>query len=154
MRISDWSSDVCSSDLFGGTLVLERNFAFPAAALHRIAAERVTGFPLVPTMLAMMLRLDLSKFDLSGLRYVSNTGAALPVEHIRRLRALLPHVAVFSMYGLTECKRASYLPPDQIDLRPGSIGKGMPNSELYLVDDAGEPIEGPGEGEQIGREHV
>src|SRR3546814_19354596 len=126
MRISDWSSDVCSSDLFGGTLVLERNFAFPAAALHRIAAERVTGFPIVPTMLAMMLRLDLSKFDLAGLRYVSNTGAALPVAHIKRLRGLLPNVTVFSMYGLPECKRASYLPPDQLATRPPSIGRGLP----------------------------
>src|SRR3546814_18441329 len=55
------------------------------------------------------------------------------------------------MYGLTECKRASYLPPDQIDTRTSSIGRGMPNSELYLVDDAGEPIEGQGEGELIVR---
>lgn len=136
---------------FGGTLVLERSFAFPAAVLQKVAAEKVTCFPIVPTMLAMLLRLDLSKFDLSGLRYLSNTGAALPVEHIRRLRGLLPHLTVFSMYGLTECKRASYLPPDQIDIRPSSIGKGMPNSELYLVDDDGRPIEGAGEGELVVR---
>ena len=112
---------------------------------------RITGFPLVPTMLAMLLRMDLAKFDLSSLRYVSNTGAALPVEHIRRLRGLLPHVTVFSMYGLTECKRASYLPPDQIDIRPDSIGKGIPNSELYVVDAEGNRLTGPGVGELVVR---
>jgi long-chain acyl-CoA synthetase len=136
---------------FGGTLVLEKGFTFPAAVLNKIAAEKVTGFPLVPTMLAMLLRMDLSKFDLSSLRYVSNTGAALPVEHIRRLRALLPHLTVFSMYGLTECKRASYLPPEQIDRRPDSIGRGMPNCELYLVDDDGNRLPNPAQGELVVR---
>lgn len=135
----------------GGTLVLEKSFAFPAVTLQKIAAERITGFPLVPTMLAMLLRLDLTKFDLSSLRYVSNTGAALPVEHIRQLRKLQPHVTVFSMYGLTECKRASYLPPDQIDIRPDSIGKGIPNCELYVVDDEGNRLKGPGIGELVVR---
>jgi long-chain acyl-CoA synthetase len=95
-------------------------------------------------MLAMLLQMDLTKYDLSRLRYVTNTGAAMPVEHIRRLRSLLPHVTIYSMYGLTECKRVSYLPPDQIDVRPDSVGRGMPNEEVYIVDDAGRRV-GPGE---------
>ena len=136
---------------FGGTLFVEKSFAFPAVILQKIAAEKITGFPIVPTILAMLLRIDLSKFDLSSLRYVSNTGAALPVEHIRQLRRLLPHITVFSMYGLTECKRASYLPPDQIDIRPDSIGRGIPNSELYLVDDDGNRLAGAGVGELVVR---
>lgn len=136
---------------FGGTLVLEKSFAFPAAVLGTIAREGITGFPIVPTMLAMLLRMDLAKFDLSGLRYVTNTGAALPVEHIRQLRRRLPHVTIFSMYGLTECKRASYLPPDQIDIRPDSIGRGIPNCELYLVDEDGNRLTGPGVGELVVR---
>jgi acyl-coenzyme A synthetase/AMP-(fatty) acid ligase len=129
---------------FGGRLVLERGFTYPAAALQRIQAERVTGLPLVPTIAAMLLQMDLGKFDLSSLRYLSNTGQALPVEHIKRLREVVPHVAIYSMYGLTECKRVSYLPPDQIDVRPGSIGRGMPNEEIYIVDDTGKRL-GPGE---------
>jgi long-chain acyl-CoA synthetase len=128
---------------FGGTVVLERSFAFPHAVLKRIEQERVTGFPLVPTMSAILLQMDLGKYDLSHLRYVTNTAAALPTEHIMRLRRLLPQVQIFSMYGLTECKRVSYLPPDQIDVRPDSVGRGMPNEEVYLVDDAGRRL-GPG----------
>jgi long-chain acyl-CoA synthetase len=49
----------------------------------------------------------------------------------------VPHAKIFSMYGLTECKRVSYLPPDQIDARPTSVGKGIPNEEVYIVDEQG-----------------
>jgi len=124
----------------GGTVILERSFAYPHAVLEKLVREKVTGFPLVPTMSAILLQMDLRKYDLSGLRYVTNTGAALPTEHILQLRKLLPHVLIYSMYGLTECKRVSYLPPDQIDKRPTSVGKGMPNEEVYIVDDEGRRV--------------
>ena len=125
----------------GGTLVLERSFTYPHAVLERLIREKVTGFPLVPTMAAILLQMDLSKYDFSSLRYVTNTAAALSVEHIRKLRALFPHVTLFSMYGLTECKRVSYLPPDQLDIRPNSVGKGMPNEEVFVVDADGRRVE-------------
>lgn len=124
----------------GGTLILEKSFTYPAAVLAKVVSEGVTGLPLVPTMAAILLQMDLSKFDLSKLRYVTNTAAALPVDHILRLRNMLPGVRLFSMYGLTECKRVSYLPPEQLDVRPGSVGRGMPNEEVYVVDDRGERI--------------
>lgn len=129
---------------FGGTVVLERGFTYPHSVLETVVRERVTGLPLVPTMLAILLQMDLTKYDFTHLRYVTNTAAALPVEHIRQLRQLLPHVTIYSMYGLTECKRVSYLPPDQIDIRPASVGRGMPNEEVYVVDDQGRRL-GAGE---------
>jgi acyl-CoA synthetase (AMP-forming)/AMP-acid ligase II len=94
-------------------------------------------------MSAVLLQLDLGKYDLSGLRYITNTAAALPTHHIRELRRLFPHVKLYSMYGLTECKRVSYLPPDQLDVRPASVGRGMPNEEVYIVDEDGRRV-GPG----------
>ena len=124
----------------GATLVLEKSFAYPAAVIKRIVDEKVTGLPLVPTMLAILLRLDLSAFDLSSLRYISNTGAALPTDHVVRFRELVPHVQVVSMYGLTECKRVAYLPSDQIDIRPASVGKAMPNTEAFIIDDRGQRV--------------
>jgi amino acid adenylation domain-containing protein len=127
----------------GGTVVLERSFTYPHAVLEKLVAERVTGLPLVPTMSAILLQMDLSKYDLGWLRYVTNTGAALPTEHILRLRELLPHVEIYSMYGLTECKRVSYLPPEELDRRPASVGRGMPNEEVYVVDAGGRRV-GPG----------
>jgi long-chain acyl-CoA synthetase len=74
------------------------------------------------------------------LRYITSAGAALPLEHISRIRRGLSHVKLYSMYGLTECQRASYLPPDQIDIRPGSVGRGMPNEEVYVADENGQPV--------------
>ncbi|QDU07407.1 class I adenylate-forming enzyme family protein [Gimesia aquarii] len=121
----------------GATLVLEKSFTYPHAVLQRIIDEKVTGFPLVPTMSAILLKMDLSKYDFSKLRYITNTGAALPTEHILTFRKRLPHVQIFSMYGLTECKRVSYLPLDQVDIRTGSVGIAMPDTEVFIVDDAG-----------------
>lgn len=129
---------------FGGTLVLENSFAFPARVLERIEQERVTGLPGVPTLYAMLLSMDLSPFDLSSLRYLTNTAAALPVDHILRLRACFPHARLFSMYGLTETKRTLILPPEHLDAHPGSVGLAIPGTEVWLEDDSGRRL-GPGE---------
>ncbi|MFY9947136.1 MAG: AMP-binding protein [Candidatus Sulfotelmatobacter sp.] len=124
----------------GGTLVLHDSFAFPTVVIEKIIQEGVTGFPIVPTVSALLLQMDLSKYKFPKLRYITNTAAALPVEHIRKLRALFPQAKLYSMYGLTECKRVSYLPPEQLDLRPSSVGKGMPNEEVYVVDEDGNRV--------------
>ena len=124
---------------FGGTVVLEKSFAYPYVVIDKIIKGKVTGFPIVPTILAIILQLkNLNKYNFEHLRYLTNTGAALPVNHIKALRDIFPHVKIYSMYGLTECKRVSYLPPEEIDKRPTSVGKGMPNEEVYIVNEKGE----------------
>jgi long-chain acyl-CoA synthetase len=136
---------VIMSLIFGGTVILEKSFLYIHPILKRIEEERVTGFPMVPTILAMMLNLqDLKKYDFASLRYVTNTGAALPVEHIRKLRSILPKVRIYSMFGLTECKRVCYLPFDQLDQRPDSVGKAIPNCEVWIEDASGRHM-GPDE---------
>ena len=127
----------------GGTLVLERGFAYPAAVLKQIETERVTGLPGVPTLFSLLLQMDLGAFDLSSLRYITNTAAALPASHILRLRERLPWATLYSMYGLTETKRTLYLPPDQLDQRPGSVGIAIPGTEVWLQDEHGQRL-GPG----------
>ncbi len=129
---------------FGGTLVLENGFTYPAAVLKRIERERVTGFPGVPTIFALLLQMDLSGFDLSSLRYITNTAAALPTSHIQELRRKFPGVTLFSMYGLTETKRTLYLPPELLDRKPGSVGIAIPSTEVWIEDDAGNRLK-PGE---------
>lgn len=134
----------------GATLVLERSFAFPIKVLELMATERVTVFPGVPTMFSILMNLKgLEKFDLSFLRMITNTAAALSEEHIRRIRALFPQSTLFSMYGLTECKRVTYLPPEQLDVRPMSVGRGMPNQEVWLVDDFGHRLQNGSTGELV-----
>jgi amino acid adenylation domain-containing protein len=122
---------------FGGTLVLENSFAYPAEVLRRVETEKVTGFPAVPTMFALLLQIDLSEYDLSRLRYITNTAAALPPSHIRKMREIFPWAEMYSMYGLTETKRTLYLPPDQLDKRSGSVGIAIPGTEVWIEDDEG-----------------
>jgi long-chain acyl-CoA synthetase len=127
----------------GATLVVERSFAFPHAVLASLEREHATGVALVPSIVSTLVRMDLGRYALSSLRYVTSAAAPLPPDRIRQLRQALPHVQIFSMYGLTECQRVSYLPPDEIDARPDSVGRGMPNSEAYVIDDEGQRA-GPG----------
>jgi amino acid adenylation domain-containing protein len=134
----------------GATVVLERSFAFPVKVLESMARERVTVFPGVPTIFSLLMSLKgLDNFDLSALRMITNTAAALPEEHIRRLRALFSKATLFSMYGLTECKRVTYLPPEQLDIRPTSVGRGMPNEEVWLVDESGRRLPNGSVGELV-----
>jgi acyl-CoA synthetase (AMP-forming)/AMP-acid ligase II len=134
----------------GARVVLERGFSFPVKVLERMAREGVTVFPGVPTMLSMLVDQEsLSEFDLSSLRMVTNTAAALSETLIDRVRAALPQARLYSMYGLTECKRVSYLPPEELDARPTSVGRGMPNQEHWLVDEAGVRLPNGSTGELV-----
>lgn len=135
----------------GGTLVLERSFLYPTVILHQIQAERATGFPGVPTIFAMLLQKDLRAYDLSSLRYLTNTAASLPPSRILELQAAFPRVAIYSMYGLTETKRTLYLPPEQLSRRPGSVGVPIPGTEAWLEDEAGHRVPPGGMGELVVR---
>ena len=133
----------------GARLVLERSFAFPAEVLKTIVDEQVTGFPGVPTMFAVLAGMkSVRDYDFSRIRYVTNTAAALPVRHITMLRELFTDARIYSMYGLTECKRCTYLPPEDIDRKPESVGIAIPNTELWLVDEHDRKL-GPGEVGQL-----
>ena len=125
----------------GYTTVLEPSFAYPYDVLARLAAQRVTVLPGVPTIFATILQLaPLEGLDLSSLRQITNAAAALPPAHIERLRGLFPKVDIVSMYGQTECTRISYLPPDRIDEKAASVGRAIPNVEAYVVDEAGQRV--------------
>jgi amino acid adenylation domain-containing protein len=129
----------------GARLVLERSFAYPAKVLETLAAERVTGFAGVPALYAMLAGLRPPEgLDFSSVRYLTNAAAALPPKHLGRLRAMFPRAKVYSMYGQTECIRVCYLPPEDLDRKPDSVGVAMPNVEAWVVGESGERL-GPGE---------
>jgi acyl-CoA synthetase (AMP-forming)/AMP-acid ligase II len=132
----------------GARLLLERSFTYPADVLQRVVEEKVTGFPGVPTIFAILAERKTMKYDFSNVRYVTNTAAALSEKHIGALREIFPKARVFSMYGLTECKRCTYLPPEDIDRKPTSVGIAIPNTELWLVGEDGQRL-GPGEVGQL-----
>jgi long-chain acyl-CoA synthetase len=125
----------------GGTLILENGIAYPSHVINTLARERVTGFPGVPSLFAMLLPLlSGAKHDLGSVRYITSTAAVLPVSSIKGLQAAFPRARLYSMYGLTECKRVSYLPPEELDRRPTSVGRAMPNCEVSIVDGQGAPV--------------
>jgi acyl-CoA synthetase (AMP-forming)/AMP-acid ligase II len=97
-------------------------------------AEEVTGFSGVPSTFAILLhRSDLARRELPSLRYVTQAGGGMPVPHIRKLMAALPGTEVFVMYGATEAgARLSYLPPDELPGKLGSIGIPIPGVELTV----------------------
>ena len=125
----------------GGTLVLEKSFAFPRKIIERLAEEKVTGFPLVPPMAALITGMkDLAPGFLPSLRYITSAAAALPPAFTERLQHLLPDTQLFIMYGQTECIRATYLPPEEAARRPLSVGRAILGTRAFVVDETGEPV--------------
>jgi amino acid adenylation domain-containing protein len=125
----------------GARLVLERSFTFPAQILNVMIEEGVTGFPGVPTIFSLLAEFkSLRNYDLSKIRYVSNTAAALPLKHILMLKDLFPGSRIYSMYGLTECKRCTYLPPKDLERKPLSVGIAIPNTEMWIIDEDGNKV--------------
>lgn len=129
----------------GSTLVLERSFTFPAEVYARMEAHGVTHFPGVPTIFAMIIAAHRRKaLAFPRIRRITNTAAALPPAHIEILHEIFPEALLFAMYGLTECKRVSYLPPEFSISKAGSVGIPIPGTEVYLLGAEGDPVK-PGE---------
>jgi len=118
----------------------------PEQMLELIRQHGITAMHILPPAVHFLLQAEPDAFQgetLKSLKYIASSGQALPVKHIRQLRASLPRVAVYSMYGLTECKRVAYLPPEQLDQRPGSVGKPIPGVRAFLVDEGLQQITQP-----------
>jgi acyl-CoA synthetase (AMP-forming)/AMP-acid ligase II len=125
----------------GATLVLESTFAFPAAIVQRVLDEGVTVFPGVPTVFATLLSLHrTNRVSMPSVRRFTNTAAHLPDDYVPGLLEMSPGALVYKMYGLTECKRVCYLEPELVLNKPLSVGKAIPGTETYLLDEAGKPV--------------
>jgi acyl-CoA ligase (AMP-forming) (exosortase A-associated) len=134
----------------GATLVLQP-YLGPADVLSAARELRVTGLAGIPPLWADLLQLDWSADDFAELRYITNSGGTFPVEMVRRYRERLPRTRIYLMYGLTEAFRSTYLEPAEIDRRPDSMGKAVPNAEILVLDPEGRPCK-PGEvGELVHR---
>lgn len=97
--------------------------------------HEITGFAGVPAIWAILAKAapSLARTDLPKLRYITNSGGAVPSETVARLRERLPTTQIFLMYGLTEAFRSTFLPPEEIERRPTSIGKAIPECEVFPV---------------------
>ena len=136
----------------GGTLVL-CNFVFAKEIVRLLEKEHITGLAGVPTLWSLLAQPNsgLHKVSLRSLRYITNTGGAMPQPVLATLRKTLPSTQVFLMYGLTEAFRSTYLPPEELDRRPTSMGKAIPDTEIIVVNDQGEPCKPNEVGELVHR---
>ncbi len=132
-------NQLLSSMLHGGTLVIERS-SMPSDICNTLTREKITGLAAVPMVWQQLAhpRSPFIKLPFPHLRYMTNTGGRMPEELTRLFRKAHPHVQIFLMFGLTEAFRSTFLPPDQIDVRPTSIGKAIPNVEILVLKENGE----------------
>lgn len=129
----------------GGTLIVEQSFLLPKYIYKHIQLYKPTVFPGVPSIYAMMISDHKSTaLSFDSIKKVTNTAAALPEEFIPDLKEIFPNAIIYKMYGLTECKRVCYLEPELINLKPKSVGKAIPGTEVFILSAEGKPVP-PGE---------
>ncbi len=135
----------------GGSLVLDQRFMYPEVVLQRMMDTQCTGFAGVPSHFQILLRRSsLRKKSFPHLRHVQQAGGQLAPAFIRELRQALPDTDIFIMYGQTEATaRLSYLPPELLDKKLGSVGKGIPGVKLSVIDEFGNQLKPGGLGEII-----
>lgn len=134
-----------------GAAAVLMDYLLPRDVLRALVRYRITGLAAVPALWNQLVQLEWPPEIRASLRYLTNTGGAMPVSTTTALQIHLPETSIFLMYGLTEAFRSTYLPPDQVTQRPQSIGKAIPNAEILVVNELGE-LCGPDEpGELVHR---
>ena len=127
--------------LYAGASLYLHDLIFPRDLFRLLATKRITALPLMPVIITRMFDPQLpgldDRMDFSSLRYVSTTGGPVSATMLEQLRKTFPRTDIVLMYGLTEAFRSSWLPPDQLAARPTSIGKAIPEVELYVLDEQG-----------------
>jgi acyl-CoA ligase (AMP-forming) (exosortase A-associated) len=134
-----------------GACAVLMNYLFPRDVIRAVEREKITGLAAVPPLWVQLAQLDWPAGIDEHLRYITNSGGAMPTSTLAALRAKSPKTKPYLMYGLTEAFRSTYLPPDEVDRRPDSMGKAIPNAEIIVVREDGTPC-APGEpGELVHR---
>jgi acyl-CoA ligase (AMP-forming) (exosortase A-associated) len=134
-----------------GARVVLLNYLLPRDVIKTIEREKVTGLTAVPPLYIQLTQLNWPETITEHLRYFANTGGRMPRETLQALRNHLPKSKPFLMYGLTEAFRSTYLPPNEVDQRPDSIGKAIPNAEILVLREDGSPCAPNEPGELVHR---
>jgi nickel-dependent lactate racemase/non-ribosomal peptide synthetase component E (peptide arylation enzyme) len=137
----------------GARVILENGFMYPGKVVQTLQSERPTGFSGVPSTYYILLsKTDFASRDWSFLRYISQAGGGMRTETVIRLKSILPKTKIFIMYGQTEASaRLTYLPPELLMRKLGSIGIAIPGVEVRVVNEQGEEVSGEDLGEIVAR---
>jgi len=147
----DYGLNQLSTSVYTGASIVLFRYTMPATLLKTIDSERITGLAAIPTIWTSVFNPRLTKvetlaetYSFHSLRYITNSGGKLPVPVIKLIRRTFPHTRLFLMYGLTEAFRSTFLPPEEVDRRPESIGRAIPDVRVEVVREDG-TVCAPGE---------
>ncbi|MFI7544398.1 acyl-CoA ligase (AMP-forming), exosortase A system-associated [Actinoplanes sp. NPDC049599] len=143
-------SQLTTSFAVGAHVVLV-NYLLPRDVVRLCARHKVTGLTCVPPLWIQLVQQTWPEEAGRALRYFANTGGRMPKSTLDSLRAIFPAARPYLMYGLTEAFRSTYLDPVEVDRRPDSIGKAIPNAEILVVRPDGSPCDPGEEGELVHR---
>ena len=145
----DYGQNQLLSHWYAGASAVPLDYLTPRDVVKAIARQGVTTLACVPPLWVQLAELDWPPEVAGQLRRLTNSGGALTVDLVKRLRALFPQARLFAMYGLTEAFRSTYLDPALIDSHPTSMGKAIPHAEILVIDDAGQVAADGAEGELV-----
>jgi len=145
----DYGLSQLTTAFYVGASVVLMDYLLPRDVIKAVSRYSITGLGGVPPLWNQLAQLEWPQDAVESLRYITNSGGAMPVPTTRLFREKLPNTDIYLMYGLTEAFRSTYLPPDQVDIRPDSMGKAIPNVEVLVlredgsecdIDEAGELV--------------
>jgi len=143
----DYGLNQLTTSLLNGACCVLLDYLLPRDVIKSLAAEKITGLAAVPPLWSQLAKLEWPETISHHLRYMTNSGGKMPKPVLNAIREKASNSQFFLMYGLTEAFRSTYLPPEQLDQRPDSIGKAIPNAEILVVREDGTPcdVNEPGE---------
>ena len=147
----DYGLNQLTTTFLVGAQAVLMDYLLPRDVLKAIAKHQITGLAAVPPLWKQLVNLEWPEEAKTSLRYITNSGGHMPGTIVSRLQDTLPETEIFLMYGLTEAFRSTYLPPDEIEQRPGSIGKAIPNAEVMVVRSDGTECDADEPGELVHR---
>lgn len=147
----DYGLNQLTASLIKGACCVLLDYLLPRDVIIALESQKITGLAAVPPLWAQLANLEWPRTINDHLRYMTNSGGKMPKSVLTAIRQKAPSSQFFLMYGLTEAFRSTYLPPEQIDIRPDSIGKAIPNAEILVVREDGSPCAPHEPGELVHR---
>lgn len=147
----DYGLSQLTTAFISGACVVLMEYLLPRDVIRAVADYRITGLAAVPPLWIQLAELEWPSLAQSNLRYITNSGGAMPQATLSSLKEKLPQTQPYLMYGLTEAFRSTYLDPEEISKRPTSMGKAIPDAEILVINQQGKEAQAGEEGELVHR---
>lgn len=145
----DYGLSQLTTCFYVGACAVLLNHLFPKDIITALETYQITGLAAVPPLWHQLLGLDWPEGIKGTLRFATNSGGHMPPSLIKMLKEKVPNIDFYAMYGLTEAFRSTYLPPEMMDQKMGSMGKAIPYADVRVVDHEGHPVADGEEGQLV-----